>query len=396
MPIGLHSEIYNVGLIMLSLIKGEVQQMPLAGDRTWPFLPVNRCYSSKLHTAVKWCMSADQQLRPTVKELLKSIKEGFEAWEQTYGTADREDSPEFMKYHLHVKEQFEIGEKAPTDGNRQKRKAERIGDEMENHAQDGSPSPSKKRRTGSQSTPVDPNSPHIGPLTLETTPKKQRPKTRDPHVPGAFPDTSLPNSVSADSSPTQSANLSKSSLTESEKSDSEQNIESETDSEDDGGEDDPHSGNRIAGEETPQQRAERIAQGGMYWDADAYNEARAAPRRAAVFEAAQQRYRELEHGAEQDGGDGEDDADSEVSDGENGGSDGEAEMIDEEDEDLDGDEDKENVGEEGEDVVEEQGEIEGARNVFDAEDEGRDETAAGNGGLAGFIRGFTDRRCQVM
>jgi serine/threonine protein kinase len=114
-PIGLHSEIYNVGLIMLSLMKGEEQRMPSPGDIFWHLPAPNRCYSSQLHATVISCMRTEHKQRPTVKQLLQLIKYGLEAWEQSYGSADRKDLPEFMRYDLHASEHFAIGEKAPSD-----------------------------------------------------------------------------------------------------------------------------------------------------------------------------------------------------------------------------------------------------------------------------------------
>ncbi|KAJ4337846.1 hypothetical protein N0V87_004402 [Didymella glomerata] len=198
-PIYLDSEIYNVDVITLSLMKGEEQRMPSPGDIFWHLPAPNRCYSSQLHATVISCMRTEHKQRPTVKQLLQSIKYGLEAWEQSYGSADRKDLPEFM------------------------------------------------------------SSPKIGLLTSQATSEKQRTKYGERH--DGSPSPALPEAWPSGSSSAQSSIASESNVIttgeeeeeEEEEEDPNLVIESKSDHEEDGGEEDgreegPHSGNTIATE----------------------------------------------------------------------------------------------------------------------------------------------------
>jgi len=120
--------------------------------------------------------------RPSLKSLLHDVAFGLHTCERQYGTANRKDPPPFMRYDFDAKEQFQIGEKAPADGD-WTRKRKHDGPEaptIEPTSSHNAPSSylSKKRRTGSQSTLVEPQSPQTGLLTHVITPQKQKVKYR--------------------------------------------------------------------------------------------------------------------------------------------------------------------------------------------------------------------------
>ena len=203
---------------MLSLMKGEEQFMPMADDTFWHLPAPRKCYSTQLHTTVISCLRPDYKQRHTIELLLLlllllAIKLGLEDWEQAYGSADHklEDLPEFMRYELHASEQFAIGEKVLMDGNWLKRK-------------------SKKRRTGSQSTLVESNSPQTGLPTAQATPEKQRTTHQVRH--DDSPKSPMPGAWTSDPVPAQSSNPTDSSETAPEDNDPSLPIEPQSDSDD--------------------------------------------------------------------------------------------------------------------------------------------------------------------
>lgn len=157
---GVHSEIYNIGLILMSLMTGINQRIQTPGNENWNERAGNNCYSLWLHTVVLSCLAADYKNRGTVRELLKNIDTGLESWERVYGSANSKDLPEFMSYHLSAHEQFHIGDTVPESWPQRKRrkKEEEIAYEHIDPAilGDNPSAPLKKRRTASQSTLVDP------------------------------------------------------------------------------------------------------------------------------------------------------------------------------------------------------------------------------------------------
>jgi hypothetical protein len=93
-PIGLHWEVYNVGLVMLSLMEGKVQLTPLPNDNTWCIFPRDKCYSGLLYDLVFGCMCADCRSRSTTRKILDIIDVGIKSREHSTNSSS---SPEFMR-----------------------------------------------------------------------------------------------------------------------------------------------------------------------------------------------------------------------------------------------------------------------------------------------------------
>ena len=192
----MHSEIYNLGLIMISLITGRDQRMQLPGDENWYAYEedFDNCYSSMLHSTIADCLFANLSKRISLRSLLIRTKEGLAKWEAVYGTANLNvgSMQPFMKYDTQSKDQFPIGAKAPDHyGWPRKRKIEPVADELIDPAllapATKPPSPKKARtREDSQSKSVPgellaalKGSPAAGPAPAEssktllgTSPKK--------------------------------------------------------------------------------------------------------------------------------------------------------------------------------------------------------------------------------
>ncbi|KAF3008431.1 hypothetical protein E8E13_002654 [Curvularia kusanoi] len=123
--IGVWSEIYNIGLIIYSLMEGKLAQRIKKYPLEWR--PYGKCYSRQLSKLVEDCLSSEHEQRPSLKALIKAINMGLEDWEEAYGSADVADPPEYMRYDRFEEPRYPIGSKAPmVPGEPRKRKSEEV------------------------------------------------------------------------------------------------------------------------------------------------------------------------------------------------------------------------------------------------------------------------------
>ncbi|KAF1927364.1 uncharacterized protein M421DRAFT_177857 [Didymella exigua CBS 183.55] len=134
--IGLHSEIYTVGLNMLSLILGEYKESVRPDtidardtdeyeEKYWLPRDFDRTYTHFLIKIVLKCLRMMCEERPTLIDLLYKTRRGLEQWEKAHGSADGEDVPAFMRFDVLKEEEFPIGAKDPDKWDwRKERKAE--------------------------------------------------------------------------------------------------------------------------------------------------------------------------------------------------------------------------------------------------------------------------------
>lgn len=122
-PIKLHSEIYTVGLNMISLVLGEHREFlhpeKMKGhdfgneEKYWLPADFDKPYTHFLMKTVLGCLKARPGERPRLTQLLYDTRKGLEQWEKVYGSADRIDIFEFMKFDVFKEEEFPIGAEAP-------------------------------------------------------------------------------------------------------------------------------------------------------------------------------------------------------------------------------------------------------------------------------------------
>jgi hypothetical protein len=115
-PIGIHSEIYNVGLVMCSLTQGADRERLTPTNPRFP-PDYDACYSARLEGLITECLQDDPGRRPTLPMLLAQIGAGLKTWEKIYGSANKleDDLPEFMRLDAWKEEEHPIGSEAPEE-----------------------------------------------------------------------------------------------------------------------------------------------------------------------------------------------------------------------------------------------------------------------------------------
>ncbi|KAF1847600.1 kinase-like protein [Cucurbitaria berberidis CBS 394.84] len=129
-PVNIQSEIFMVGLVILSLMEGrnrKITDVELFNEGFQHCEGYNKCYSHWLDDLVFFCLQFAPWKRPSLHQLLYKTRRGLERWERVYGSVDKPEAelPEFAIYPLEHLEEFRIGETAPEHWlGMKKRKAE--------------------------------------------------------------------------------------------------------------------------------------------------------------------------------------------------------------------------------------------------------------------------------
>lgn len=149
----MHSEIYNVGLIMISLMQGVNKEILHAKNPRFPE-GYSKCYSQSLEDLVTSCVAYKYFDRASLKTLIVQTRAGLANWEKAYGSANSAELPDFMRFDDFKEEQFPVGSKAPSKwGGPRKRKSEEMATPSDVPEIDVTPpsedggSPSKKSKT---------------------------------------------------------------------------------------------------------------------------------------------------------------------------------------------------------------------------------------------------------
>ncbi|CAO2651441.1 Nn.00g040110.m01.CDS01 [Neocucurbitaria sp. VM-36] len=159
-PVNVSSEIFNVGLIMLSLMEGKTMRLTdevLADGGFGHLFDYDKCYSAALEELVARSLELDPQRRPDLNMLLYRTRVGLERWEKVYGSAGRPDTelPDFATYRLESKEEFRIGEEAPDNWLGMKARKTRTAEE----AGIAPAGPAEKKQRAERSPPPPPPPP---------------------------------------------------------------------------------------------------------------------------------------------------------------------------------------------------------------------------------------------
>lgn len=121
-PVGIHSEIYTVGLIICSLMQGRSKERITPAKPMYP-ADYTGCYSQALEKLVTRCLEDNWLRRPGLTELIRLVNTGFASWEAAYGSASGGYIPHYMRCDGFAKEEIPIGSAAPeTWGGPRKRK----------------------------------------------------------------------------------------------------------------------------------------------------------------------------------------------------------------------------------------------------------------------------------
>lgn len=112
----MHSETYNIGLIICSLTQGVDKERLTPSN---PRLPpgYDACYSARLEGLISDCLQDDPGRRSTLSVLLAQIDAGLKSWEKVYGSANRPEDEllEFMRSDVWKEEEYPIGSEAPEE-----------------------------------------------------------------------------------------------------------------------------------------------------------------------------------------------------------------------------------------------------------------------------------------
>ncbi|KAJ4363432.1 hypothetical protein N0V83_009725 [Neocucurbitaria cava] len=134
-PINVLSEIFNVGMIMLSLMERQVRTLT---DEEWRFgqtwehsFGYHRCYSNALESLVFKCLKFKAEDRPDLWELLYGTMDGRKRWEKAYGSVNKPaaELPDFATVRLKSNDDFLIGAEAPDEWLGMRPRKRRAGEE---------------------------------------------------------------------------------------------------------------------------------------------------------------------------------------------------------------------------------------------------------------------------
>ncbi|KAI2488331.1 hypothetical protein Ptr902_02464 [Pyrenophora tritici-repentis] len=108
-PIKIHSNIYNVGQIMLSLMEGREMLTPEhCTERIVHPIEYNKVYSFLLEKTVGECLRLSARRRPTLDNLLFRSFEGLAQWQEVYGPVSGDIVPDYAQCDFQD-EEFRIG-----------------------------------------------------------------------------------------------------------------------------------------------------------------------------------------------------------------------------------------------------------------------------------------------
>ncbi|CBX97204.1 hypothetical protein LEMA_P103350.1 [Plenodomus lingam JN3] len=133
-PINISSEIFNVGLIIFSLMEGRERTVDRFKDKIQHDQRSYTCsYSYSLERLVSQCLYFKPPLRPILEELLYETRVGLERWERAYGSANKPEAelPSFAALPIQYSDPFPIGGKAPEEWLGINPRKRRIGQENE-------------------------------------------------------------------------------------------------------------------------------------------------------------------------------------------------------------------------------------------------------------------------
>lgn len=178
MPINVLSEIFNVGMIMLSLMEGQVRTLT---DEEWRFaqtweheIGYDRCYSNALESLVFKCLKFKSEDRPDLWELLYGTMDGRKRWEKAYGSVNKPaaELPDFATVRFKSNDEFLIGAEAPDDWLGMRPRKRRAGEEA-TLAPSGRPA--VNQGVGNPRPPQLPPAPGQGRVNNDAVPRQLQP-----------------------------------------------------------------------------------------------------------------------------------------------------------------------------------------------------------------------------